>query len=102
MIVIKIELNVLSENEDCVWLTDMSYLDIEAIKRANPTFNDSQLRDYIREIWPDTYYIRRIDKKSDHKSVHQAIRDLLPIQPKSIESVHNIEYRDIKCQFNTF
>lgn len=101
MIVIKIELNVLSENEDCVWLTDMMEGHIDDIKKTNPTFDDSQLRDYIREIWPDTY-IRRIDKKSDHNTIYQAIRYLLPIQPKSIESVHNIEYRDIKCQFNTF
>jgi hypothetical protein len=101
MIVIEIRLNVLSENQECVWLTDMGYGEIEDIKRANSHLNDGQLRAYIRTINPDVF-IRRIDKTSDN-SVFQAIGEILPMATSSINAVQNIEYRSVKeCQFNTF
>ena len=101
MIVIEIRLTVFCEDEERVWLTDMGYGQLEDIKRANPDLNEQQLRGYIRELWPSTYFVR-IDKTSD-KSVYQALSDLLPMQSVSIHTVQNIEYRDVKqCQFNNF
>jgi hypothetical protein len=101
MIVIKIELNVLSEDQERVWLTDMGYGEIEDIKRANSHLSEGELRAYIRKINPDVF-IRRIDKTSD-QSVFQAIGEILPMAARSISAVQNIEYRSVtECQFNTF